>query len=462
MKAIAFTVAALAAACSASSSSDPGSTTDADVQRALAGRYAGDRTATCVAAAVIEGDAVHRASLCADPAHARATDGAFEIGSVSKTMTASLLADLIDRGKITLDDPLTKYLPAGTTVPTFQGAPILIKHLVTHTAGLPSLPSRFAPADPTDPYADLDPATLLASLADVTLPQAPGAKWAYSNFGFMVLSYIVSQLDGSDYEPAVHARLFTPLHMDHAYIDHAPAGVTAMAGHRSTGEVTPAWHFTPELPGVGGVRATLDDMIRYAQAELGQGDAHTVDVLARTHAVVDLGMPRPTGDPEMGMAWVRLPLDGRTILGHDGGTGGFTSFVAIDPDADRAVVLLADTELANVGGLGNLTEHLLDPTVALEPPRTIATPSATLLAALAGHYQVAGIDVTLHADAGALVAVLADGSEITLAYDSHGDFFTHDIDAVFTPMLDASGQQTFALVQGGEPILATRLATATP
>jgi CubicO group peptidase (beta-lactamase class C family) len=250
--------------------------------------------------------------------------------------------------------------------------------------------------------------------------------------------------------------------MDHAYVDHAPAGVSEIPGHRSTGEITSAWHFTPELGGFGGVRATLDDVIRYAQAQLGHGDAHTVDVLARTHAAVDLGFPRPTGDPEMAMAWIREPFDGRTVLAHNGGTGGFTSVVVIDPDAERASVLLSDTQLDNLGGLGNLAQHLLDPTTPLEAPRMIATPSPALLAALAGHYQVGGIDVTLSVDADALVATLADGSEVTLEYDSHGDFFTHALDILITPERGDDGQQTFALVREGEPTLATRLSDPQP
>jgi CubicO group peptidase (beta-lactamase class C family) len=461
MKAFAFAVAALTAACSSSSSSSS-SGGDAELESSLAARYAGDRTATCIAAAVIDGGTVSRASLCADPTQPRSVDGAFEIGSVSKTMTASLLAELIGQGKIALTDPIARYLPAGTTVPMYQGAPILIEHLVTHTSGLPALPSNFDPADPDDPYADYTPEALIASLASVTLPHAPGAKWLYSNYGGMLLSYIVSQLAGSDFETTAHAGLFAPLNMTGAYVDDPPAGVAALPGHRSTGETTPAWHFTPELAGVGGVRATLDDLILYAQAELGQGDPHTVGVLATTHAAVDLGMPRPAGDPEMAMAWVRAPLDGRTVLVHDGGTAGFTSFVAIDADVGRAVVLLADTELDNVGGLTNLAEHLLDPASALEPPRTIATPSAALLAALAGHYQVAGYDVTVSSAAGALTAAVVGVGQLTFEYDSHGDFFTHDLDAVVTPIVGADGQQTFELTQAGVAQLATRLASAAP
>lgn len=437
-------IAIAAGACSSSPSNN-------ELQQTLAARYAGDRTGACIAAAVIEGDDVQHATLC----EGRSVAGAFEIGSVSKTMTAALLSDLIAQGKIAMNDPIAQYLPAGTAVPTFAEAPIRIAHLVTHTSGLPPLPSRLAPTDPENPYAQLDAAALLASLADVTLPHAPGAAWAYSNFGGMLLSYIVAHVAGSDFEAAARARLFAPLAMDRAFVAHPPTGVVALPGHRSTGETTRPWTFAPELAGVGGVRATLDDMIRYARAHLGRGDAHAVDVLARTHAAVDLGMPRRPGDPEMGMGWLRLPLDGRTVLAHDGGTGGFSSFVAIDPDADRAIVLLADTALSNVGGLDELALHLLDPSAPLSGPRIVVAPPADVLAALAGNYELAGIEVALRVDRGALVAATAEG-ELRFEYDSHGDFFSHDVDALLTPIRGDDGAQTFAWTQGGAPLIATR------
>jgi len=446
-----------AAACTSSSPST--TMTDAELQRVVAQRYAGDRTATCIAAAVID-DGVHRAQLCADPAHPRVLDAddAFEIGSVSKTMTAALLADLIDQGKLALTDPIARYLPAETSVPTFQGTPILISHLVTHTSGLPTVPSGLAGGQPDNPYAALTDDALLASLADVTLAQAPGASWAYSNFGGMLLSYIVTRVAGHDFETTARDRLFGPLGMAHAYVAHPPAGTRALVGHRSTGEATGAWDFAPDLAGVGGVRATLDDMIAYAQAQLGRGDARTVAVLARTHAAVDLGMPRAAGVPDMAMAWIRASLDGRAVLVHDGGTGGFSSFVAIDPEADRAIVLLADTELGNVGGLNDLALHLLDPTAALPGPRTVVASDPTLISALVGHYEVADFEVELIDRDGALVAVLPDGSNLAFELDSHGDFFTHDVDIILTPTRAADGSQTFALIQGGAPVIATRLA----
>src|SRR5690606_28385767 len=132
------------------------------------------------AVAVIEKDTVARAFRCADPEDVGriGPDSAFEIGSVSKTMTATLLAKLIVEGKASLDDPLAAYLPDGTTVPDFEGQPILLRHVVTHTSGLPALPPGVAVTNLADPYAGMTVQALLDSLGQAVISQAPGTGFA--------------------------------------------------------------------------------------------------------------------------------------------------------------------------------------------------------------------------------------------------------------------------------------------
>src|SRR5271169_1860276 len=128
---------------------------DNDLRAALEQRFKGDRTGACIAAAVIENDTTARAYVCADAKSDRPFDEhtAFEIGSVTKTMTAALLAEFIERGEITLDDPLGKLLPSGTIVPSFNGREITIGNVVAHTSGLPSFPWRITNFN--NPYARL-------------------------------------------------------------------------------------------------------------------------------------------------------------------------------------------------------------------------------------------------------------------------------------------------------------------
>jgi len=128
--------------------------TNGELHAMIEQRLSGDRSGACMAVAVVEKDATARAFTCADhtqPARINA-DSAFEIGSVSKTMTATLLAEWIARGEASLDDALADWLPEGTRVPDFNGQPILLRHIVTHTSGLPSFPPELGPANPEDPY----------------------------------------------------------------------------------------------------------------------------------------------------------------------------------------------------------------------------------------------------------------------------------------------------------------------
>jgi D-alanyl-D-alanine-carboxypeptidase/D-alanyl-D-alanine-endopeptidase len=242
---------------------------DASPAALLEARFHGDRTGACLVAATIDHDAVVRSRYCArsggDPAPG--FDAAFEIGSITKTMTAFLVADLVDRHLWTLDDPIVAHLPPGAVAPRQGERQILVRDLLTHRSGLPTLPSRMHPADGANPYATLTEADLLQSLAETRLTRPIGSTFEYSNFAMMVLSLAVTRAEGGDLEGALRRRLFEPLRMDGAGIE--PASAHPTIGHLSTGAATSPWTIATDLAGFGMVHATLDDMVRYAQAELG-------------------------------------------------------------------------------------------------------------------------------------------------------------------------------------------------
>ncbi|MET0342075.1 MAG: serine hydrolase [Polyangiales bacterium] len=417
-------------------------------------RLRGDRTGACLAAAVIDHDRVARTFRCAaDEDLGRiGPHTAFEVGSVTKTMTAALLALRIDCGEASIDDPLARFLPPETTVPSFEGAPILLRHVVTHTSGLPPIPARFAPRDPNDPYADLTEDALLTSLGDVRLDVAPGTRFAYSNFAFMVLSYALARDAKTDYPALLTRALFAPLGMKHAYVSVPPKGIRAAQGHLPTGAPTPPWTFPPNLAGVGGVRATLDDMVAYAQGQLGQvaGDDAIGPALRRTQARLSNAVP-------IGMSWMLMDVDGRTVHAHEGGTGGFSSLVGFDRARQRGVVILSDTSWNALGGLGTLGMHLLDSRFAPGAPRTVRTPDPALLAALAGTYRLGSeLRAELRIEDGALIIQAEGQPPFALAYDSEGDFYPLAFDALLRPTKTDAGY-VLQWFQGGGMITATRI-----
>ncbi|MGO1540538.1 MAG: serine hydrolase [Luteimonas sp.] len=434
-----------------------GAMDDAALGEVLDRRLLGDSTGACIAAAVIEDDNVARAWRCADPADVDriGPDVAFEIGSITKTMTAILLADLILGGGASLDDPLADHLPEGTAVPEHEGQPILLRHVVTHVSGLPRLPSRLELTNPEDPYATFDADALLASLQDVALAQAPGEVFEYSNFGAMLVSLAVARHSGMDFERLLDEKLFTPLRMENAHIANRPDGLRMAAGHLPNGQETPPWTFAGDLAGVGGVRATLDDMVRYAQAQFG-------GVQGVLGEAIDLAQqPIPTAaDQAMAMNWLLMPVGDRMVHAHDGGTGGFSSMLAFDLERGRAAVVLADTGLAAMGGVNDVAAHLLDDSIPLSEPRRpverpevapAPAPAPEALREYAGSYPLMpGLELVVREHDGVLHAQATGQGEFPLEPVADDVFEAANYDIEISFSRNAAGEVTkLDLRQGG-------------
>lgn len=451
----ALTIGGAAEAATAATSN---AMTDAELQTIVGKRLRGDRSGACFAVAVIDDKSVRRAYACADgkdPATRIDADTAFEIGSVSKPMMAAVLAGLIREGKASLDDPLSAYLPKDSVVPMFEGKPILLRHIVTHTSGLPAIPAGID-YDPQNPYSKLDEAALLKALSTTPLAQAPGAKFEYSNFAAMLLSYAVARRAGSDFETLLDTRVFAPLGMESSYINRKPDAVKAAIGHTPDTRVTSAWTFPTDFAGVGGVRSTLDDMARYVQGQFG-GAPKPLDADFRlTHAPVANDAKAP-----IAMHWMLAPLNGRTFLAHEGGTGGFSSFVAFDPERKSGVVILSDTALHARGGLGSLGLHLLDPKIPLGKPDTgesAANPARQLsmdeLNAYVGEYPLMpDFVLTVRAGTGTLTAQATGQGAFPLAATAKDVFEAPAFGIVVRFVRDAAGKVVaLKLEQGGHTL----------
>lgn len=448
-----LSLCALAVATAFALSSPAQAVTDAELKSIVQQRLQGDRTGACFAVAVIEAQ-VSRAFVCADAADTARIDAdtAFEIGSVSKTMTSALLADLIGQGKASLDDPLSAWLPEGTKVPSFEGQPILLRHVVSHTSGLPALPPGVAIEDASNPYAAVNGKMLIESLERTPLSRAPGSQFEYSNFASMLLSDAIARRAGADFETLLDTRLFTPLGMDQAYINKKPAGVRAAVGHLPTGKATPAWRFKTDLAGVGGVRATLDDMVAYVRGQLGKVQAPITPALVLSQQPVN-----PGKQPAMAMNWMLAPLAGSTLHAHEGGTGGFSSFVAFDVAKQRGVVVLSDTAVHSLGGLGDLGLHLADASAPLGKPRKAVAASAELLDALVGDYALqGGMKMKLRRQGDALTIQAEGQPAYTMGHDDAGDFYPLDFDALLKPQRKADGRYGFTWMQMGGAAAAVR------
>ena len=294
---------------------------------------------------------------------------------------------------------------------------------------------------------------LLDALAATQLTREPGSKWEYSNFAMMVLSYALAKRSGKDYETLLRERLLVPLGMNETYVAQRPPHVRLTQGHLPNAMPAVPWDFPPDMAGVGGVRATLPDMLRYLEGQLGTRESAITPALARTQEQV-----ASVGGRRMGMNWNLSTRNGHTLISHEGGTGGYSSFAAFDRTAKRAVVLLSDTALTSIGGLGSLGWHLLDPSSPTGVPRVVATAGAKLIDAFIGKYRLqGGLGMELRHN-GSSLTIQADGqAEFEMGYDSAGDFYPLKFDALLRPKRKADGTYTFTWFQLGGAVEAERI-----
>ncbi|MDB5816123.1 MAG: ampH [Rhodocyclales bacterium] len=288
-------------------------------------------------------------------------DTVFEIGSITKVFTATLLADMAARGEVGLNDPISKYLPASVKTPKRNGQEITLLHLATHTSELPRLPDNFAPADPYNPYVDDSVERMYAFLSSYSLPRDVGATFEYSNFGFGLLGHILALRAGTDYETLVRERITKPLGMSSTSIALSPVLKARLAqGYGPSLFPTKNWDF-PALPGAGALRSTANDMLKFVAANLDSSAAPLSAAMQEAH------VPRhEAGSARMsvGLAWHIVKAPDREFVWHNGGTGGYQSFMGLDVQHHRGIVVLSNA----ANSVDDIGLHWLDSRVPVAGP----------------------------------------------------------------------------------------------
>lgn len=295
-------------------------------------------------------------------------DTVFELGSISKVFTGALLASEIAQGEVTLDTPITALLPPDTLPANVPAQRITLKHLVTHTAGLPRTPAQtftapqlWRTAIAADTYRAYTDADVLSALQTAST-DALGEKFKYSNVGFGILGLALSQRIGKDYHTAVQTRIAQPLGMRDTGVTLTSAQRARLArGYRAdlhlgslyVAQVAAPWEFTNALAGAGGLRSTANDMLIFLAANLGRQTTELTPTLQRTHPVLFM-----QGETQIGMAWLhaRLPKSSQPIIWHNGETGGYVSFIGLTADYRCGVVILSNS----TDSIDNLGTTILD------------------------------------------------------------------------------------------------------
>ena len=293
-------------------------------------------------------------------------DTVFEIGSVTKTFTATLLADEVGSGAVSLDTPVGKLLP-DFTLPQRNGKPITLFELATQRSGLPRLPTNLASGDPLNPYASYDAGKLKAFLSSYSLPRDPDSEYEYSNLGFGLLGYALAQQEHANYAALLNKHVFEPLRMRASGITLTDAMRAHLAsGHDAQGKATPNWDFDV-LAGCGAIRSSAADLARYLRANM----ALDKTPLAAALTLAQKPMRDTSGGDRIGLAWMtRKTADGE-IVWHNGMTGGYASFVGFNANGTRGVIVLTNIQesVDDLGFAALITGAPLAParkTIALE------------------------------------------------------------------------------------------------
>jgi CubicO group peptidase (beta-lactamase class C family) len=365
---------------------------------------------------------------------------------------------MVQKGEVSLDAPAQQYAPPAMTLPTLNGKAITLAHLAEQNSGLPRLPSNMSFADISNPYADYTAEDLNAFLASHTLRRDPGAGFEYSNLGMGLLGALLAHRSGQTYEQLVKTRILDPLGMASTGIAlTSPMQARLARGHTEEGAPTPNWDL-PALAGAGALRSTMNDMMRFLAANLGEpaSDLERAMHLAQT--------PRFTTSPNtrIGLGWITVTQGDGDFIYHDGGTGGYGAIVMIDRKRNVGVVLLAN----RTGVPDDIAMHVLDPSIPLTPkPKPaseraeISVPSETL-AAYAGVYTLDAapdFKLTVMLESGQLQVQATGQEKFPVFAESATEFFYRIVDAQLTFVAAADGKPAHLILhQGGANQKATR------
>jgi serine-type D-Ala-D-Ala carboxypeptidase/endopeptidase len=380
-------------------------------------------------------------------------DTLFEIGSITKTFTSLALAGMVADGKLKLDDEVKALLPAGqVTVPSRSGKEITLLQLSTHSSGLPRMPDNKAPKDPKDPFADYDTAKLYAFLSGYTLTRDPGAQWEYSNLGVGLLGHALSLKANKSYEALVADRITGPLKLKDTAIT---------LSSEQTKRLTPGYDWDLELAlpidlsvlaPAGALRSSARDMLAYLAAQTGITSTALTATLAETHKSHYKAATR-----EMGLAWI---ITDSRYHWHNGGTGGFETFVGFDKQAKVGVVVLGNAHTGyspqtklGLALLKMLTQQSYQP-VGL--PIAISVPTATLDLYAGTYANANGFSVTVTRKGDALYVTWKDQPDYRMYAQTSESFYLRAAVIGITFIKDSTGAYsalTFASSSGKTKLL---------
>jgi CubicO group peptidase (beta-lactamase class C family) len=376
----------------------------------------------------------------------------FRLGSVTKQFTAASILLLEERGKLSVSDPVKKFMPDAPAA----WDKVTIFHLLTHTSGVADFTS-FPDYPKIEPFATT-PAKLVALFRDKPLDFEPGAKWSYDNSGYVLLTYLIEKITGDSYEKFVRENIFTPLGMNDTGYDSNSAVIPRRASGYSAGRggIENAGFINMTVPqGAGALYSTTGDLLKW---ELGLFGGRVLKA-----ASLDK-MTTPFKNNYAFGLMVETAGDHKKIS-HGGGIEGFNTDLTYYPDEKLTVVVLANLNPPAAGDIaGKLAAIAHGETVTLPGERKEITLDSRALSRFVGVYRMvdggpAGAPMAVALDGNRLTAKLANQPAFPIFPQSETMFFLKVVDAqIEFPKDDGSGKASqLTLHQNGSDMIAQRM-----
>ncbi|HIY75850.1 MAG TPA: serine hydrolase [Candidatus Sphingobacterium stercorigallinarum] len=274
----------------------------------------------------------------------------YEIGSITKTFTATLLADLVNKGRLRLDESIATYLPDSLAQnPNIKA--ITFQMLANHTSGLPRLASNWntgADFQKDNPYAHYTREDLFTYLVQFEPENEPGTTYEYSNLGFGLLGELLSILENKPYMQLISEHILTPLEMTNTTDQLLESEDNLAPPYDQDGQAVPFWKFQA-LAGAGSLSSTLNDLLRYSIAQLTYPET---DVQKSMHLTKQFTFFVPPNS-DIGLGWHMTMIDGVIAYYHTGATSGSNCFIGFVPD-EKSVVILLSNSTAELDEMGSM------------------------------------------------------------------------------------------------------------
>ena len=259
---------------------------------------------------------------------------AFEIGSITKVFTATLLANFVVKGEVALDSNINQYFD----FPFHDHLTFTFRELANHTSGLPRLPSNIRMAaifNSNDPYKDYDEEKLDEYLKnDISLDYPKGSKSEYSNLGMGLASYALRKHSGRSFEELAKELIFDKYGMSHSTADRSKVVDILIGGLSDRGKPTPNWS-PGALVGAGGIYSTVEDLSRFAVAQFDTSNLELALTREKTFKENEFR--------DVGLGWFIINTkSGDKWYWHNGGTGGYTSSMVVDVEHKNGIIILSN------------------------------------------------------------------------------------------------------------------------